>query len=280
MRLGAAIDDAARSLGAAGVEAPRREARLLAAHVLGVRAGGLLPAEMDIDAAALGALVARRVLREPLAFITGQRGFWTLDIAVSPDTLIPRPDSETLIAAAIGRFPDRSAVRRVLDLGTGTGCLLLAALSEFPGAFGVGIDISPGAARLAAQNAHASGLAHRAAFAAADWASSIGGCFDLVLCNPPYIREGDLAALMPEVRCYEPVRALAGGADGLEAYRAVLRQMPALLAPHGVAVLELGQGQAEAVAALAIDAGLTHLGTQGDLAGIPRALIAGAARGG
>jgi release factor glutamine methyltransferase len=279
MRLGPALEDAARSLGAAGVEAPRREARLLAAHVLGLPAGSLPPADTEIDADSMGAVVARRAMREPLALIVGHRGFWTLDLAVSAETLIPRPESETLIEAAIAAFPDRATVTRVLDLGTGTGCLLLAALCEFPGAFGIGTDIAPAAAWLAAENARACGLAPRAAFVASDWASAISRRFDLVLCNPPYIRAGELAALMPEVRLYEPARALDGGADGLDAYRAVLRQMPALLEKHGVAVLELGEGQADAVAALAAEVGLTHLHTRRDLAGIPRALVAGAGRG-
>jgi len=274
MRLGPALEDAARRLAAAGIEQPRREARLLASHVLGLHPGSLPQAEAEIDAAALAGLVARRAQREPLAFITGHRGFWTLDLAVSRDTLIPRPDSETLIEAALAALPDRSAVARVLDLGTGTGCLLLAALSEFPAAFGIGIDIAPGAARLAAANARACGLAHRAAFIAADWASPINARFDLVLCNPPYIPASHLPALMPEVRLYEPAGALDGGQDGLRAYQAVLRQMPALLAPHGILALELGEGQANDVAALAIAAGLTHLGTRPDLAGIGRALIA------
>jgi release factor glutamine methyltransferase len=272
MKLGAALDDAAARLAAAGVEAPRREARLLAAHALGVPSSRLLDSGLQVDAGVLDPLVARRVQREPLALIVGRRGFWTLDFAVSAETLVPRADSETLIEAALAACPDRGAVRSVLDLGTGTGCLLLAALSEFGGAFGVGVDIAPGAVGLAARNAAALGLAHRAAFYAGDWAQALSGRFDLVLCNPPYIPTGDLAGLMPEVRLHEPVRALDGGVDGLYDYARLAQALPLLLSAGGVAILELGIGQAEAVMALAEAAGFAHIMLTPDLGGIPRAL--------
>ena len=160
----------------------------------------------------------------------------------------------------------------MLDLGTGTGCLLLAALHEFPAAFGIGIDLVPAAAHLAARNAAALGLADRAAFLVADWAAPLAGQFDLILSNPPYIPTPDLAGLMPEVVGHEPSSALDGGADGLTAYRRIIARLPALLAPGGVAVLELGIGQADDVAALAVAAGLSA-DVRDDLAGIPRALI-------
>ena len=204
MPLGAALDWAAGCLAAAGVDQPRREARLLAAHLLGAARAALLDRASRIDGPAYAALVARRAAREPLAFITGRRGFWTLDLEVSPDTLVPRPDSETLVQAALAHAP---GARRVLDLGTGTGCLLLAVLAECPAAFGVGVDLSPAACRLAARNAAANGLADRCAFVAGDWAAALHGRFDVVLCNPPYIESAALAR--PDARG-AAVRAGAG----------------------------------------------------------------------
>ena len=191
MKLGEAVRAAAYRLMQAGVDEPRREARALASHLLGGSPSRSLDQAQDIDEAAMQALVSRRAAREPLAFITGHRGFWTLDLAVSPETLIPRADSEALIDAALMLFPDRGAVGRILDLGTGTGCLLLAALSEFPAAYGVGVDLSPDAAALAASNAATNGLAARSGFVAADWAESVSGHYDLILCNPPYIRSAE-----------------------------------------------------------------------------------------
>ncbi len=271
--LGEALAWARRRLEAGGVEAPAREVRLLASHLLGFTVTPLTARDLPLDAGALAALVARRAAREPLAYITGRRGFWTLDLSAGPDALVPRPDSETLVEAALAAFPHRDSVGAILDLGTGTGCLLLAALSEFHRAFGVGVDISPAAARLAARNAGACGLSARAAFVVGDWAASVGHPFDLVLCNPPYIASADLAALMPELG-HEPRGALDGGPSGLDCYARLLPALPALLGRQGVAILELGAGQAADVAALARRAGLTHVGIQDDLAGVPRALVA------
>lgn len=260
-------------LGAAGIEHPRREARLLLGFALGVEQAALL-ADLDapMDRAPFEAVVRRRAAREPLALITCEREFWSLRFAVSPATLVPRPESETLIEAALVALPRRGAVRRVLDLGTGTGCLLLAALKEFPAAFGVGLDRDPAAAALARTNAVSLGLAGRAGFLVGDWASAIAGPFELVLCNPPYIASGEIAGLMPEVARYEPALALDGGADGLAAYRALITALPGLIAPQGVAVLELGLGQAPAVDALARAAGLRAV-VRPDLASIARALV-------
>ena len=273
MRLGAALDQAAKKLAKAGVEQPRREARLLAAHLLGASPAMLLDADTRIDEAAFAALITRRAAREPLALITGSRGFWTLEVEVSPATLIPRADSETLVTAALSHVADPKAVRRVLDLGTGTGCLLLAVLDSCPGAFGVGVDLSPAACSLAARNAASNGLAHRCAFLAGDWAAALDGRFDIVLSNPPYIETAALAGLMPEVRLFEPHQALDGGPQGLAAYARIARSLPALLAEGGIAVLELGEGQEAAVRALAGAAGLSHLVTEADLAGIARAAV-------
>lgn len=257
-------------LAAAGIDSPGLEARLLLAHAMGVDRAEVIDRRRPIDPARFAVLLARRLTHEPLAYITGRQGFWTLDLAVSPDTLIPRADSEALIVAAKLHCV---APARILDLGTGTGCLLLAALTEFPGAFGVGVDLSPGAAALAARNAAMNELGERAAFLAGDWASALAGTFDLVLSNPPYIVGAEIAGLMPEVALFEPGRALDGGPDGLLAYRSLVSTLPCLLAPDGIAILELGQGQAERVTSLAAESGMISVALQADLGGIPRALV-------
>jgi release factor glutamine methyltransferase len=209
----------------------------------------------------------RRAARKPIAHILGRAGFWGLEFAVSPATLVPRPDSETLVEAALHLPPPA----RVLDLGTGTGCLLLAVLHECPGAWGLGVDLVPQAAALAARNAASLGLADRAAFLAADWSAPLSARFDLVLCNPPYIAEAE--PLMPEVGRHEPASALFAGRDGLDAYRRLATALPALLAPGGAAVLELGAGQEARVAALMAAAGLAPQPARADLGGVPRALV-------
>jgi release factor glutamine methyltransferase len=273
LTVGEALAYGAAALAAAGVDSPGLDARLLLAHAMGVDQATLLRDRAAVAPAGYAGLVARRAAREPLAFIVGRQGFWTLDLEVSRDTLIPRADTETLVEAVLAaRGAARGAVRRVLDLGTGTGCLLLAVLSEFPGAWGVGVDISPAAAALAARNARSCGLADRAAFIAGDWAAALDGRFDVVVSNPPYIAGGAIAGLMPEVGGFEPRRALDGGADGLDAYRVLIGALPTLLAPGGLAVLELGAGQDGAVCALAAGAGF-GAGLRADLGGVPRALV-------
>jgi release factor glutamine methyltransferase len=266
-----AVTHIANRLGQAGIEEPRREARLILAAALGTDAAGVLAAE-TIAPESFEPLVARRAAREPLAYITGRREFWGLEFAVSPATLIPRPDSETIIEAALAAFPDRTTVRRILDLGTGTGCLLLAVLHEFGDAFGIGIDLTAAAAALARHNAESLGLAGRSVFLAADWAAPLNAQFDLILSNPPYIPDAELPGLMPEVANFEPRLALDGGPDGLGAYRAIINALRRLLAPGGAAILELGAGQEKAVAALAHSAGFSTK-TRPDLSNIPRALV-------
>lgn len=250
---------------------------MLLAHVLACREEDLLrdprAAVPDERGVTFAALLRRRAARAPMAHLLGRAGFWTLELEVSRDTLIPRADSEAIVEAALEGFADGG---RVLDLGTGTGALLLAVLAERPASWGLGIDRAPGAARLAARNAAAHGLAGRAAFLAGDWDAAIAGRFDLVLSNPPYIPHDDIAALMPEVARHEPPLALDGGADGLDAYRRIVARLPALLAPGGRAVLELGIGQRAAVEGLAAAAGLRCLGARADLGGVERALILGA----
>ncbi len=263
-----AIGLVADRLSAAGIEDPRREARLILAAAHGVDAAGLLLRD-DVDEALFEPLLRRREAREPLAYILGRREFWGLDFAVSSATLIPRPDSETLVEAVLELGGD---IRRVLDLGTGTGCLLLAVLQEHHGAFGVGVDVSAAAAALAARNAAALGMAGRAAFFAGDWAAALNGKFDLVLSNPPYIPAADIAGLMPEVAQYEPLSALVGGPEGLEAYRRIIAALPDLLTKDGKAVLELGVGQAPYVSDIAREAGFS-CATRRDLGGHERAAI-------
>ncbi len=266
------LRDAAAKLVAAGVDNPALDARLLLAHALGVDQAALLRRQGPVPVEAFEALLHRRLAREPVAFILGRQGFWTLDVAVSPETLIPRGDSETVVEAVLAARPERARVSRVLDLGTGSGCLLLAVLSEYPQAWGLGVDLAAGAARLAAANSRGLGLADRAVFAVADWAAPVAGGFDVVLSNPPYIPSGDIQGLMPEVALFEPRRALDGGADGLDAYRALLAMLPRVLAPGGVAVFEMGSGQDGALTRLAIRHGFAAT-TRADLAGVARVLV-------
>ncbi len=277
--VGAFLCQAGQMLRAAGIEAPRQEARMLLAHSMGCREEDLLrdprAAVPDEAATRFGALLRRRLAREPMAHLLGQAGFWTLTLETTPATLIPRGDSEAIVEAALAAFDSPARIRRVLDLGTGTGALLLAVLAECPGAFGVGVDLSPEAAALAARNAAANGLADRAAFFCGHWAEAIAGRFDLVLSNPPYIESAEVPRLMPEVARFEPVLALDGGADGLDAYRVLARALPGLLAPGGRAVFELGQGQRVAVEGLARAAGLVPVTARPDLGGIERALVLG-----
>jgi release factor glutamine methyltransferase len=256
---------AAAALAAAGIDSPAREARWLAAH------SGLLSGA-EIGQTAFARLLARRVAHEPLAYILGDAPFWSLSLAVSPATLIPRADSETLIQAALAARPDRASVRRVLDLGTGTGCLLLAALSEYPAAWGIGIDRAPDACRLAHTNAARLHLADRCAMVCADWAAPISGAFDLILCNPPYIPTAEIESLMPEVARHEPATALDGGIDGLDAYRTLIARLDPLLTQAGLAIFELGAGQADDVESLARRAGWAS-SRRHDTAGHARALL-------
>jgi len=268
--VGAWLCQAGQVLRAAAIENPRMEARWLLGHAMGVTAETLLrDPRAGVPAAAaqaFTAMLARRARREPMAYIIGSAGFWGLEFQVSPATLIPRADTEALVEAALELAPQ---ARRVLDLGTGTGCLLLAVLSELPAASGIGVDLNPEAAALASRNAQALGLP--ALFLTGDWADALDASFDLILSNPPYIEAAAIPALMPEVAGHEPPAALDGGADGLDAYRRITAALPRLLAPGGLAVLELGQGQAPAVAQLARDAGLTWLEARPDLNAIPRA---------
>jgi release factor glutamine methyltransferase len=252
-------------------DTPRLDAELLMAHALGVSREDLLLRYLDTPTPpAFATLLARRLAHEPLAYITGTRAFWTIELAVGPGVLIPRPDSETLIEAAVAHFRGRAPVA-ILDLGTGPGTLLLAALAEWPGARGLGIDASEDALAYARRNAGALGIDDRAAFRAGDWADGISETFDLVLCNPPYIATTE--RLPADVADHEPPSALFAGPDGFDDYRVLAPQIARLIAPGGMAAVEIGHTQAAAVSALLAGQGLT-IRIARDLAGRDRAVIA------
>ncbi len=273
----AMLGEAAARLAASGIDQPRQEARLLLAASIEADAATILsyPDRLLVEAERrrFDALVARRAAHEPAARLIGRREFWSLDFALAPETLVPRPDSETLVEAALVNIHDRGAPLRILDLGTGTGCLLLALLSELPAATGIGVDIAPNAAQTAQRNAMALGLAGRAGFFVGSWAEAIAGRFDVILTNPPYVSSTAIAALAPEVACYEPRRALDGGPDGLDAYRVLAPEMARLLGNGGFVACELGVGQAGSVTAIMRQVGLAIAEIHRDLAGIDRGLI-------
>jgi release factor glutamine methyltransferase len=281
--VGEAVGLVGKKLSAAGFEDPRRRARLVLAAALGLSPTEVFahperalstPHQMRI------AQTTDRVLaREPLSRIVGVREFWGLEFLLSDDTLDPRPETETLVEAVLRRLPCRNLPYRFLDLGTGSGCILLALLAEFPEATGLGIDIAPGAVATARDNARLLGLANRAWFAVGKWMEAVAGRFDAIVANPPYIATSELAGLPPEVREHDPRRALDGGPDGLAAYRAIAGQLPGLLAPAGVFACEIGSTQADAVTAILAKAGLPRVEIAHDLAGLPRCIVAGGRAG-
>jgi release factor glutamine methyltransferase len=267
----AAIRAAAQRL-AATSDTARLDAEVLMAHALGVTRSDLLVRHMDApEPATFAALADRRAAHEPVAYIVGDQEFYGRPFRVTPATLIPRADSESVVEAALAACPSPA---RVLDCGTGTGALLLTVLAECSGATGVGIDRSPEALLVAQGNAEALGMAARARVIEADWHqpgwSEPLGQFDLILANPPYVEED--AALDPDVAAFEPATALFAGPEGLDDYRVLIPQLPALLVPGGVAVLEIGHTQGPAVARIAADAGFSAE-VRSDLAGRPRAVV-------
>lgn len=274
--------DAAARLRSAGIETPELDARILLGAVLDLDLTGLIAqggrSLTQDEIAALDAFIQRRIASEPVARILGTKEFWGLPFRLSPDTLVPRPDTETVVEAALAIVRAEAAqdrALRILDVGTGSGAILLALLHELPNAFGVGIDISLGALHAARANAVAFGLSTRAAFVAGDYLAPVGGRFDLIVSNPPYIRAADIAELDAEVRDHEPRRALDGGSDGLAAYRIIAAQAPDVLLPGGALVLEIGRHQAADVERLTDAAGLRrHALPRADLSGVPRVVTA------
>lgn len=268
-RVTRALAEAARRL-APTSDTSRLDAELLMADALGIERDRLLLAPPDDPVPdRFAAMLERRAAGEPVAYITGRRAFWNIELGVGPGVLIPRPDSEVLIASALEHF-DGSGPRRILDLGTGPGTLLLAALDLWPDATGLGVDSSAAALEYARANAARLGLAGRAELRLGDWAEGITETFDLILCNPPYV--ADAAELGPGVLEHEPPEALFAGAEGLDAYRVLAPQLPRLLAPNGLAAVEIGADQADRATALLTRFGLVCRLTN-DVAGRPRALL-------
>jgi release factor glutamine methyltransferase len=278
--VGAARRGWAEKFRAAGIDSPELDARILVGHALGLDHAALAGAYArrlnEKEEEAIAALVRRRLNREPIARIVGTKEFWSLPLRVDADTLLPRPETETVVEAALAEMDARGARSRELriaDLGTGSGAIMLALLSELPNAFGVGTDVSAAALSVARDNARRFGFS-RAGFVACDMAGALCGPFDFIVSNPPYVVSSEIAGLAPEVRDFDPRRALDGGPDGLHFYRVIAGAAPALLAPGGAIIVELGAGQVQAVVGLFVAAGLAPLPPRPDVNGVPRALVA------
>jgi release factor glutamine methyltransferase len=274
--LGSILDEVAAALLAGGCGEARRHARWLITAALGVGSAELL-ARPQREIAAPQSQHIRRLLwrvlsREPVSRVLGRREFWGIEFALSADTLDPRPESEAVAEAVLRRIPRRYAPLRILDLGTGTGCLLLSLLAEFPAAIGIGVDVAAGAAATARMNAAALGFVSRTMFLVGDWGRALSGRFAVVVANPPYIVRSALAGLPQEVQGYDPRRALDGGADGLAAHRRIATDLPRLLTSDGIFATEIGVGQADAVAAMLRDVGLA-VEVEHDLAGNIRCVV-------
>jgi release factor glutamine methyltransferase len=278
--LAAALSDARVRLASAGIDSAALDARLLLKAATGLDAARLIAKSREplADAAArrFGAMLDRRCRREPVARILGEKEFWGLPIGLNPATLVPRPETEIVVEAALDavrHFHIGPAIH-ICDLGTGSGAILIALLSELPHARGTGTDVSAEALAQAERNAERLGLVDRVCFELSDFGENPEGPFCLVVSNPPYVRESEIALLTPEARDFDPRAALDGGADGLDAYRAIARRLPRLVSPGGAAVLEVGAGQAHDVAALVAAQGMEVCELRRDLAGIARALVA------
>jgi release factor glutamine methyltransferase len=264
---------------AAGLDSPDLDSRILIGHALGLDHAALAAAatrRLGADEeSAIAALASRRLTGEPVARILGYKEFWSLPLRIDAATLVPRPETETVVEAALAAVDSggpRSRELRIADLGTGSGALILALLSELPNTFGIGTDTSAKALVVARDNARRLALS-RARFIACNMAAALRGPFDAIVSNPPYIASGDIATLAPDVRDFDPHLALDGGTDGLNFYRAIAAAVPTLLMPGGVLVVELGIGQAEPVAHLFAAAGLAPSPPRPDLNGTPRALV-------
>jgi release factor glutamine methyltransferase len=276
------LAEAAQILARAGVDSAALDARLLLMEAMGLSLEALVSAPerrlSRAERARFAQMLARRGAREPLAYILGRRAFWSFDLVVNDAVLVPRPESETVVnaileaVAASGRGTD--APFRILDLGTGSGCLLFALLSELPQAWGLGVDASNRALCVARDNAARLGLAARSALLRGDWLAGLDGRFDIVVCNAPYIPTRDIDGLAPEIRLHEPRLALDGGADGLGAYRKIVGGLGKIVANNGLVALEVGDGQARAVENLLEAAGFCEIVHKPDLAGKPRVAVA------
>jgi release factor glutamine methyltransferase len=270
------LRDLRRTLGEAGFETAALDARLLLLTALGISATDLItqpdsPLTPE-QAETLASYAGRRLAHEPVARIVGEREFWGLPFRLSPETLVPRPDTETLVETVLDLIPDRQAPLSIVDFGTGSGCILVALLHELPRATGLGVDLSLGALRTARHNAETNGVGERSRFALSRWADAISGRFDLIVSNPPYIPSGVIPTLDQEVREHDPRLALDGGPDGLEPYRILLAEAERLLAPGGMLAVEIGYDQAEDLARLAGPHGLEILRIAHDLSGNPRCI--------
>ena len=270
----------ARSFGRRGLEAPALDARIIIGHALGLDHTALAAQSSRVltpdEAGAIAELLARRLAREPVARIVGRKEFWGLPFKVNADTLVPRPETETVVEAALAALDcdsRKSSALHIVDFGAGSGALLLALLSELPRACGIGTDISFAALRCARDNADILGLSARVSFAVCDYGSALAGPADVIVSNPPYVARADIAGLQAEVRDFDPRRALDGGPDGLGGYRAIASDVRRLLSPGGIFVVELGPGQRDAAASIFAATGLELVAAQHDLSGIPRALV-------
>jgi release factor glutamine methyltransferase len=277
----AARRDIARRLRDRGIDNPDLDARILVGHALGldhaalVLAGGRCLESAEI--AWIDTLAARRLGREPIARITGTKEFWGLPLKITPDVLVPRPETETVVEqglAAVDRTGARSRALRIADLGVGSGAILIALLTELPRARAIGTDRDPAALALARENACRLGVAPRAAFVACDFGAAVRSGCDLIVTNPPYICTSEIAELEPDVREFDPRGAIDGGFDGLAAYRVIAIQARHILCPGAHLIAEIGRGQGDAVAALFASAGFGRIRIKPDLAGIPRAVVA------
>ncbi len=279
MNLGEIFAFSVHRLTEVGIEAPRLDARLLIAEVIGKNPSFILMHEDFLpskeECEKINSFISRRAGHEPVSRIIGRRDFWKLSFAINEETLDPRPDSETLIETVIRAFSSSDRALRILDLGTGSGCLLLALLSELKNATGTGIDISPKAIAAATENAAGNNLSSRSTFITGGW-NDLNGLnlrnFDIIISNPPYIPSADISGLAPEVKNFDPSAALDGGEDGLNAYREIAAVLPFILAESGHFFCEIGQGQEKDVCRIFTAFGLQHIETNKDFAGIVRCL--------
>ncbi|HTW34568.1 MAG TPA: peptide chain release factor N(5)-glutamine methyltransferase [Rhizomicrobium sp.] len=264
-------------LAAAGIDSARLDARVLLAHTMNLSPGESVSAREPSpeELARYDELLERRAAREPVAYITGEREFWSLSFAVGPGVLIPRPETETLLEQAARHFLDHHRPLEVLDLGTGSGAILIAFLKDYPRAHGMAVERSAAALRWAYENARRHGVADRSIWGHGSWEMAEGRTYDLIFSNPPYLASSEAAGLAPEIAAHEPMEALLAGPEGLEAHRAIASVAAATLRPGGRVIVEVGTGQAEPVAGIFLAQGLEIVGVAPDLADIPRALVAG-----